>query len=313
VIELKASNNMMKITRAAGLTIVILFIISGSILAQQVIPLYEGAIPNSIKGPNKEIETSWHAAIKVSQPTLTVFAPPASLANGTAVIICPGGGYMALSIKIEGSDIAQKLNALGITAFVLKYRLPDDSIMVDKSIGPLQDAQKAILIVKTRAKEWGVDTTKVGIMGFSAGGHLASTAGTHFNKSFIENPLSISLRPGFMILVYPVISLSDSIGHKGSREALIGKHPDQKEIAYFSNELQVTPNTPPAFLIHAGDDKTVSVKNSVEFYLALQRNKVPAGMHIFPKGLHVFLLEPAKSTWFGYCAKWMQENGWIKQ
>jgi len=303
----------MKITRPIGLTIAILFIVSAGTFAQQVIPLYEGAIPNSIKGPNKETETSWHAAIKVSQPTLTVFAPPAGLANGTAVIICPGGGYMALSIKIEGSDIAQKLNALGITTFVLKYRLPDDSTMVDKSIGPLQDAQKAILMVKTRAKEWSIDTAKVGIMGFSAGGHLASTAGTHFNKSFIDSPLGISLRPGFMILVYPVISFSDSIGHIGSRDALIGKHPGQKEIAYFSNELQVTANTPPTFLIHAGDDKTVSVKNSIEFYLALQRNKVPAGLHIFPKGMHVFFLEPAHSTWFDYCAKWLRENGWVKQ
>ena len=279
---------------------------------QQSMPLYEGKIPNSIQTPDREYETSYHFLAKVSRPTLTVYTPAAGYANGTAVIVCPGGGYTGINIIMEGYTIAQRLNALGITAFVLKYRLPDDSTMIDKSIGPLQDAQRAMLIVKTRAREWNVDTAKVGIMGFSAGGHLAATAGTHFSKSFIDNPYKISLRPAFMILVYPVISFTDSIGHKDSRTALIGKNASAEQTTLFSNELQVNSNTPPAFLIHAGDDALVSVKNSIEFYLALQRNKVPAGMHIFPKGQHGFFSRPANNTWFQYCVQWLQESGWAK-
>jgi len=290
----------------------LMLIITLNAFSQQVIPLYKGKIPNSIKTPNREHETSWHFLAKVSEPTLTIYTPPAGSANGTAVIVCPGGGYTALNIIGEGYSVAEHLNALGVTAFVLKYRIPDDSTMVDKTIGPLQDAQEAILIVKSHAKEWNIDTTKIGVIGFSAGGHLASSAGTHFNHSFIDNPVNINLRPNFMILVYPVISFTDSIGHKDSRTALIGTSPTAEKIAFFSNELQVTSNTPPTFLIHASDDGLVSVKNSIAFYLAMQKNKVPVGMHIFPKGQHGFFMRPASNTWFQYCAQWLQENGWVK-
>jgi len=279
---------------------------------QKVIPLYEGNIPNSIKTQNKERENNMHFITNISKPTITVFTPPAGKSNGTAVIICPGGGYMMLNIKMEGYDVAQKLISLGITAFVLKYRLPNDSIMIDKSIGPLQDAQRAIILVKTRAKEWNIDTTKVGIMGFSAGGHLASSTGTHFNHSYVDNPANISLRPAFTMLIYPVISFTDSLAEKNSRTALIGKNASAEQTNLFSNELHVTPETPPAFIMHAGDDRLVSVKNSIAFYMALQKNNVPTGIHIFPKGQHGFPLEPAHSNWFDYCAKWLQENGWTK-
>jgi acetyl esterase/lipase len=280
--------------------------------SQQVIPLYQGKIPNSIKTPNREYETSWHFLAQVSEPTLTIYTPPAGSGNGTAMVICPGGGYAALNIKGEGYSVAERLSALGITAFVLKYRIPDDSTMVDKSIGPLQDAQEAMLIVRSRAKEWNIDTTKIGVMGFSAGGHLASSVGTHFNQSLIDNPANISLRPNFMILVYPVISFTDSIGHQDSKIALIGRNPAAEKVTLFSNEMQVTSNTPPTFLIHAGDDGLVSVKNSIAFYLALQKNNVPAGIHIFPKGQHGFFMRPASNTWFQYCTQWLQENGWVK-
>jgi len=281
-------------------------------VGQQVIPLYEDNIPNSIKTKDKEHENSYHFLTNISQPTITVFTPAAGKSNGTAVIICPGGGYMMLNIKMEGYDVAQKLTSLGITAFVLKYRLPSDSIMVDKSIGPLQDAQRAIMLIRTRAKEWNIDTAKIGVMGFSAGGHLASSAGTHFSHSYIDNPSSINLRPAFMILIYPVISFADPLAEKGSRTALLGKNAKVEQTDLFSNELQVTPEMPPAFIMHAGDDKLVSVKNSITFYLSLQKNNVPAGIHIFPTGQHGFLLEPAHSDWFDYCAKWLQENGWTK-
>ena len=282
-------------------------------LAQQVIPLYDGKIPGAKETSDKESENAVHFISKVSRPTLTIYQPAAGSAKGIAVIVCPGGGYKMENMKWEGTDVAQQLNALGITAFVLKYRLPDDSTMIDKSIGPLQDGQRAMLMVKSRAKEWNIDTTKIGIMGFSAGGHLAISVGTHFNKSLIDNPSNVSLRPNFMILVYPVVSFTDSLAEKNSRASLIGKTPDAKQINYFSGELQVNANTPSAFIIHAGDDGLVSVKNSIVFYLALQKNRVPAGLHIFPSGQHGFMKQPAKSAWFGYCAEWLQENGWLKQ
>ena len=213
----------------------------------------------------------------------------------------------------EGSQVAENMNKLGIAAFVLKYRLPSDVSMKDKSIGPLQDAQRAVQIVRERASEWNIDPNKIGIMGFSAGGHLASTAETHFDRSYIENPKQTSLRPDFAILVYPVISFLDSLTHSGSRNALIGKNPSSRDMQLFSNELQVTSQTPPTFLIQAEDDKTVSVKNSVVFFLALLKNHVPAGLHIFPTGAHGFPLEPAHSNWFSYCASWLKENGWLKK
>jgi len=295
------------------LTVVLYLILASTIEAvgQQVIPLYDGKIPNSIDKPDQEHGTD--RLTKVSRPTLTVFAPLNGKANGTAIIICPGGGYLALSIKTEGYDVAKKLDSLGITAFVLKYRLPSDSTMIDKSIGPLQDVQRAIMLVKMHAGEYHIDTAKIGIMGFSAGGHVVSSAGTHFTRSFIDNPNNISLRPNFMILAYPVISFTDSIGFKISRNVLLGKNAGIAQITFFSNELQVDKNTPPAFLIQAEDDELVSVKNSIVFYLALQKNKIPAGLHIFPKGRHAFVLEPARSNWFSYCARWLQENGWMKQ
>ena len=295
------------------LTVALYLILASTIEAvgQQVMPLYDGKIPNSIDKPDQERGTD--RLTKVSRPTLTVFAPRNGKANGTAIIICPGGGYLALSIKTEGYDVAKKIDSLGITAFVLKYRLPSDSTMIDKSIGPLQDVQRAIMLVKMHAGEYHIDTAKIGIMGFSAGGHLASSAATHFTKSFIDNPNNISLRPNFMILAYPAISFTDSIGFKISRNVLLGKNASADQITFFSNELQVDKNTPPAFLIQAEDDELVSVKNSIVFYLALQKNKIPAGLHIFSKGKHAFVLEPAKSNWFNYCAQWLQENGWIKQ
>lgn len=282
-------------------------------IAQQTIPLYDGAIPNSIPTPNKESSNSQNFNINVTEPTLGIYLPSKEIANGTAVIICPGGGYHGLVMKNEGWEIAENMNKLGVAAFVLKYRLPSDLTMKDKSIGPLQDAQRAIQMVRERASDWNVDPHKVGIMGFSAGGHLASTVETHFNTSYTENSKGINLRPDFAILVYPVISFSDSLTHLGSRNALIGKNPSAENIKLFSNELQVTPETPPTFLIQAEDDKTVSVKNSIVFFLALLQNHVPAGLHIFPTGGHGFPLEPAHSNWFNYCASWLKENGWLKK
>ena len=187
------------------------------IKAQTVIPLYDQEIPNSRKAANEEYSRIEPGNIlivyKVSQPSLTIFLAPKEKATGAAVIICPGGGYANLAIGYEGNEVAQRLNESGISAFVLKYRIPNDSTMVNKEIGPLQDAQRAILLVRSRATEWGINSRRIGIMGFSAGGHLAATAGTHFQKNYIENPDHICLRPDFMVLIYPVISFDSTIAH----------------------------------------------------------------------------------------------------
>jgi acetyl esterase/lipase len=221
-------------------------------------------------------------------PTLTVFLPASPAATRTAVVICPGGGYHINAIKHEGLDIAKKLNEWGIAAFVLKYRIPSDDYMINKEIGPLQDAQQAIRMVRERAKEWNIDPNRVGIMGFSAGGHLASTAATHYRHAVIPDGKNANLRPDFAILGYPVISFTDSIGHIGSRDNLLGKSPSEEKIRKYSNELQVTKDTPPTFLIHASDDKVVPPANSIAFYQSLLRHGVPAELHIYERGGHGF-------------------------
>ncbi len=283
--------------------------------AQQVIPLYAGKIPDSKQVPDEEQDQANKAvdtiAVNVSIPTLSVFLPPEGSANGTAVIICPGGGYHALLVNWEGSRIARAFNRSGVTAFVLKYRLPSDRTMTDKSVGPIEDAQEAIKMVRQQAAKWHINPQRIGIMGFSAGGHLAATAGTHFNHDFIENKEGISLRPDFMLLIYPVISFTDSIGHIGSRGFLLGPSPSAAQIRFYSNELQVTRQTPPAFLAQATDDKVVSSKNSLYFYEALHKNGVPAELHLYEKGEHGFLTAPPFEEWFGRCIYWMHSNGWI--
>lgn len=291
--------------------------------AQREIPLYNSTIPNSRPAPDREKADSsgnvkrpgYYMLSLVSHPTLTLFLPPGDKANGSAIVICPGGGYSHLAMAHEGMEVARRLNEMGIAAFVLKYRLPSDETMIDKEIGPLQDAQRAIQLVRQHAADWGVDPKRVGIMGFSAGGHLASTAGTHFTRSLIENKEGISLRPDWMILGYPVISFSDSIGHRGSRDNLLGKHPAPAKILEYSNELQVTPNTPPTFLVHAGDDKTVPVANSLRFYEALVHSGVPSEMHVYPHGGHGFGLHnpTTRDEWMDRLTNWMDANGWLRR
>jgi pectinesterase len=258
--------------------------------APQVIPLYKDVIPNSTGAPDKESSASRdniNRIAKVSNPTLTIFKP--AKPNGKAVIICPGGGYLYLTIDKEGKKVAEEMNRWGITAFVLKYRLPDDTTNIDKSLAPLQDAQQAIRLVRSNAKEWGINKDQIGIMGFSAGGHVAATAATHFNFKADEfNADTTSARPDFAILIYPVISFDSNITHKGSRNNLIGAKPTLDKTVLFSNELQVTKNTPASFLVHAGDDGSVPVENSIRYYQACIKNKVPAEMHLYPKGGHGF-------------------------
>lgn len=283
-----------------------------SCLAQQEIPLYAGAVPNAKNAPNEEIKTASNVVSKVSQPTMSVFLPSKENATGAAVIVCPGGGYGVLVIKREGYDVAEAFTKQGIAAFVLKYRLPSDKTMTDPSIGPLQDAQQAIKTIRRQAAEWNIDPNKIGIMGFSAGGHLAATAGTHFEKPVLSNAEGISVRPDFMILVYPVISFMEGIGHKGSGANLLGKNASPEQIKLFSNELQVTSSTPPAFITHASDDTVVPVSNSLIFYEALQRQHIPSELHIYSKGEHGYLKVPAFEEWFGRCLHWMATAGFVK-
>jgi len=280
--------------------------------AQQVVRLYEGQMPNSKISTNEEQATA-NALVdtvirKVSIPTLTIFLPLKNQSKGSAVIICPGGGYGGLLTKREGTDVARAFAKLGIAAFVLKYRLPDDKIMIDKTIGPLQDALKALKIVRQNAGKWNIDSNKIGIMGFSAGGHLASSAGTHFDVPIIENSEHINLRPDFMILVNPVISFTDEIGHIGSRTNLLGKSVGHDKINFFSNELHVNQSTPQTFLVHAADDSVVSPENSFRFYHALRKNKVNTELHIYSEGEHGFLKKPIFNEWFGRAVNWMKDR-----
>lgn len=292
-----------------------------SMKAQKVIPLYEGAIPNAkpCDVQQKEfVDTTWNKdgiliVNGVTVPTITVFEAPKEKRNGTAVLICPGGGYWVIAAGHEGNDFAKAFNQLGITAFVLRYRLPDDACMENKSFVPLMDAQQALYLIRKNAKQYGINENKVGIMGFSAGGHLASTGGTHFNDPVRKELAAANLRPDFMILGYPVISFADSIGHIGSRDALINKNPDQKLLHYFSSEEQVTAQTPPTFLVHASDDDAVKVDNSILFYEALIKNKVPAELHVYEKGGHGFGMNnpTTQDKWFERCINWMKANKWL--
>jgi acetyl esterase/lipase len=277
-----------------------------------VIPLYDGDVPNSIQIVNQENFRYEPGDIlivsKVSRPTLTIFLPAKEKSTGDAVIICPGGGYINLAMGYEGEDVARRLNEFGIAAFVLKYRIPDDTSMLKKEIGPLQDAQRAIMVLRSRAKEWQINPNRIGIMGFSAGGHLASTAGTHFQKNYIDNPGHISLRPDFMILIYPVISFDKQIGHMGSMHNLLGPSPSPEKIKEYSNENQVTDQTPQTFLVHAKDDDVVPVRNSVVFADSLRAHHVPTEVFLYEQGGHGFGMKNkiSKQDWMEPCIRWIQ-------
>jgi acetyl esterase/lipase len=281
--------------------------------AQDVKPiiLYPNGVPNSKPAPADYKETSnkdW--AYKVTQPVLLPYLADKDKATGTAIVICPGGGYGGLSMDNEGTSIAKAFNDIGITAFILKYRLPSDEIMIDKTIGPLQDAQAAIQMVRRRATEWGINPAKIGIIGFSAGGHLASTAETHFNKVVIPNKDNISVRPDFAVLMYPVITFG-GLTHQGSKDALIGKNPSQDLVDLYSNEKQVTADTPPTFIVMAEDDGIVPVENATLFYNAMIKAKVKGELHIYQAGGHGFGINNRTSTekWFDWCKSWMKNNG----
>lgn len=285
--------------------------------AQKEIPLYDGPVPNSRPCNKKENNPTEGRVAGITSPSLYVYQPVVKDSMKTAVIICPGGGYARLAIDHEGFKVAEEFNKRGITAFVLKYRNPLDSeCVVNKETVALEDAQMAVYKVRNRAVEFGINPNRLGMMGFSAGGHLTSTVATHFTSTtlVLAQDESPNLRPDFIILGYPVISFQDSLMHKGSKENMLGKDASKAKVDLYSNELQVTAQTPPTFLLHAADDKTVKVQNSLLFYEALLRNKVPSEMHLFQSGGHGFGLnnkaEPV--NWMLNVFAWMLNNRFMK-
>ena len=278
------------------------------------IPIWNKSIPSSIDAPSyleKEIikEGELQSTSQVTIPLLYKYQPKKTVPNGSAVLICPGGGYSHLAMYKEGKKVALWLNSLGITAFVLKYRMPTDLIMKDKSIGPLQDAQEAIRTIRRNAKECNIDPAKIGVLGFSAGGHLASTLATHYLDRVYDADAT-SARPDFSILIYPVISMEDGITHNRSKVSLLGQNASKELTEKYSNEKQIDANTPKTFIVHSTDDKVVPVENSINYYMNLKKYNVPVEMHLYENGGHGFGLgtKGTHTDWPKACEKWLTEN-----
>lgn len=303
--------------RQAILAAICLVTLVGNLFGQsKVIDLWNGKVPGAIPNANfkqtVDSADNWVKMRFVTDPTLDMYPAPAEKATGTAVIICPGGAYWGLAIDHEGAQVAKWLNCLGISAFVLKYRLPDNSIMENKSVGPMQDGQKAIRMVRSHAKDWGIDPHKIGIMGFSAGGHLASTLSTHFNEKVYQPEDITNARPDFSLLIYPVISMDSTITHWGSRVNLLGGAPSPEQVKHFSNELQVSSETPPAFMVHSLDDNAVPVQNSINYALAMHKFNIPCELHLYQTGGHGYGMGKStntESTWPEACRKWLNARG----
>ncbi len=274
-------------------------------------PLYK-SIPNQIVVPNEEREDPFEGIIivsKVTEPAYQYFRVKEDNIKRPCVIIYPGGAYFILASGHEGVEVAKFFNSIGVNAMVVKYRIPNDNAQVDKSIAPLQDAQQAMLLARSNAATWGIDANKIGILGFSAGGHLAASLSSHYADVKIDNPLNISLRPNFQILIYPVITMKD-FGHIGSKENLIGKNPTDAQVQYYSNELNVNDQTPPAFIVHAKNDDAVPVQNAYEYDKALKANKVASTLYLFEKGGHGFGMKNPTATiqWTTPLTQWLRER-----
>ncbi|TBV27634.1 alpha/beta hydrolase [Meridianimaribacter sp. CL38] len=289
--------------------VLLLILVSVAMHSQTTVALWENDIPDAINNSNYQEKPVLDNGVlvkiqKVVKPTLTIYKPKKP--NGTAIVICPGGGYRHLSMDKEGFKVAEWLNTLGVTAIVLKYRLPSDSIMKNKSVGPLQDAQEAMRYVRRHAAALNIDPSKVGVLGFSAGGHLAATLSTQYDLGVYKHD-NTSAKPDFSILIYPVISMDDSVTHQGSKTNLLGESPSFERMQQFSNELQVDEHTPMTFIVHATDDKSVPVENSLRYYMALKKHQVPAELHIYEKGGHGFGLgrKYTSQFWTFTCEKWL--------
>ena len=276
-----------------------------------IIPLWPEGVPGRLPDGGEEHMENGRVS-NVREPTMTYFSPASP--NGAAVIICPGGGYDHLTIIREGEAVAARLNALGISAFVLRYRLKEYG-----HPAPLQDVLRAVRLVRSRAAEFGVDSDRIGILGFSAGGHLAATAATLFDDPEGRTGAALDTvcaRPDFAVLIYPVITMEDPPGHAGSRQNLLGDNRDPALLRRLSPTLQVTARTPPAFLVHTAEDSSVPLENSLAFYAALRQAGVPAEIHLYPSGAHGFGLDGGLGTtslWFDRLEDWMAMNGLLEK
>ena len=293
------------------LILILFLLVSIRLNAQDFIPIWpQGKMPNS-KGLQLTDSIANERIYKVGTPGMYAFFPSAQENKGAAVLICPGGGYERLAYIVSGTQLAKWFNAIGITAFVLNYRLPNSPDLKQREIGPLQDAQRALKYIRANADKWGIDKTKIGIQGTSAGGHLASLAGiANYDVSSISDTLDkYSFHPDFMILVSPVIDLG-KYAHTGSRNNLLGENVSQEIINKYSNHLQVTASASPAFIIHAYNDKAVDPHNSLLFYTALLEKGVPSSLHIFPQGAHAITLKNnpgSAELWTELCEAWLRE------
>lgn len=278
-------------------------------LPPKVIPLWPEGVPGAKPNLGPEKQENGHIS-NVSEPTLTVYSPAVDRPNGTAVIICPGGGYSYLSIDREGIQYANWLSTLGITPFVLKYRLKEYG-----HPAPLQDVLRAVRLIRSRSLEFQIDPTRIGVMGSSAGGHVAASAGTLFDEPAGRTGPALddtSGRPDFLILMYPVITMDDPFAHTGSRKALLGTEPSPVWLKLLSLEKQVTNATPPTLLIHTQEDKSVPVENSILFYQALTKAGVPAEMYLFEHGTHGMGMKPGLGTaseWPKRAEEWLRNRG----
>jgi acetyl esterase/lipase len=288
-------------------------IIGGTLPAAepQVIVLWPEGVPGLRSDATAEKNIDGRVG-NVHQPTLTYYAAPAAKACGTAVIVCPGGGYGWLSMEKEGAEPARWFNSLGVAAFVLKYRLAEYG-----HPAPLRDVLRAVRLVRSRAAEFGLKADRIGVMGFSAGGHLASCAGTLYDapEGRTGAPLdAVSARPDFLLLIYPVITMKDPYTHAGSRRNLLGPNPSPELIERYSTDTQVTKNTPPAFLLTTFEDGSVPAENSIGFFEAMHRAGVPAELHVYEKGAHGIGLRPGfgpTSDWPKLSEQWLRLHGWL--
>lgn len=288
---------------------------TGKVMAQQFIPLWKTShIPNS-KGLHLKNSIVNERYYQVGMPGMYVFHPVKETNTGTAVLICPGGGYTHITYKLGGFSRAKWLNVMGVTAFVLIYRLPNSPDLIEGAKAPLQDAQRAMRIIRAHAKAWGIDPQKVGVMGASAGGHVAASLGTNVSDiSAIGDSLDqFSFHPDFMILVSPVISMG-KYAHEGSRKSLLGNHPSQAMKEKYSAGLHVTAATPPCFIADAFNDKTVDPHNSLLFYKALLNHHISTSFHVFPHGGHSIAMRnnPGSTKyWTALCESWLREMKFI--
>jgi acetyl esterase/lipase len=290
-------------------------LLTGIATAQDtIIPLWNDVVPNRVQTNEQEehVQEKILRISKVQYPEIEVYLPSKANNTGRGILIFPGGGYHILAYDWEGTDIAKWLNSQGIAAFVVKYRLPVSKSLLNPRLVPLLDAQRAIRLVRGLHKSWGLEADRIGIMGFSAGGHLAATLGTQFDRETYPpgDPFdSISARPDFMVLMYPVITFTKATTHRGSMEALLGKSPDSALMASFSAELQIKPTTPPTLLIHAADDTAVPPENSILFYEGLRKQGVPASLLIYARGGHGFSLaldDPYLRSWTAQVIAWLE-------